>query len=93
MSHEGVALVTRLVVVGLLILAGAIVRTFIGPSRRRGYIMGAGMLGGMSCGVLLNTLLSSWVHTDASVILAVAGMIVGWSVGWLFAKRIPRQAS
>lgn len=93
MSHQGVTLVIRLALTGLLIVAGAIVRTFIGPSRRRGQIMLVGMLGGMSFGVLLNVLLSSVLKTDASAVLAIVGMVLGWTVAWPFARRIPRSAA
>jgi hypothetical protein len=93
MSHEGVTLVIRLALTGLLIVTGAIVRTFIGPSRRRGQIMLVGMLGGMSFGVMANALLSWWLKTDASAVLAIFGMVLGWTAAWPFARRIPRSAS
>jgi len=93
MSHEGVMLVTRLALVGLMIVAGAVVKTFIGPSKRRGYVMLVGMLGGMSFGVLINARLSTWLNTDQSAVFAIFGMILGWSVAWPFARRIPRTAN
>jgi len=93
MSHEGAMLATRIALVGLMIVTAAVVRTFIGPSRKRGYVMLAGMLGGMSFGVMMNAVLSGWLKTDESAPCAVFGMILGWTVAWLFAKRIPRTAN
>jgi hypothetical protein len=90
MSHEGLTFLVRGVVVLLLIIIGAIVRTFIGPSRRRGYAMSAGMLGGMLFGLLVSDLMPSSLHESAA--FAVAGMIGGWSAAWVFARRIPRVA-
>src|SRR5262245_19172018 len=84
MSNEGVTLLWRAVLVLFLIVAGAMVRTFIGPSRPRGY----GMLAGMAFGILVGHVMLKW---DESAALAVLGMVGGWSIAWLFARRIPRQ--
>jgi len=92
-SHEGVTLLLRGLLVLFLIVAGAIVRTFIGPSRRRGYIMLGGMLAGMSVGAVIGYLLPSSLKLNESALLAVLGVMVGWSTAWLFARRIPRTAN
>jgi len=93
MSHEGVTLLLRGFLVLFLIVAGALVRTFIGPSRRRGYVMFAGMFAGMSFGAVVSHAMPSELKFDESAVLAVLGMMVGWSIGWLFARRIPRTAN
>ena len=59
MSTEGVWLVSRFALLGVLILAGAAVRTMVGPSKRRGRIMTAGNIGGLVVGVLLGVATSS----------------------------------
>jgi hypothetical protein len=92
-SHEGVTLISRALLVLALIVATAFVRAVVGPDRKRGLIMNAGTLGGLSAGIALATVLSRWVLTDVSVICACLGIIVGWSVAWRFARRVPRNAS
>jgi len=55
MNHEGFVLVMRIALVLGLILVTAVVRSFIGPSKRRGFVMSLGMLGGLALGVVLST--------------------------------------
>ncbi len=93
MSHEGVALVSRALLVISLIIIAAIFRHLVGPGRGRGRIMLAGTLGGISFGVLLAYPMSHWLETDVSVICACLGIMLGWGVSWLFARRIPREAN
>jgi hypothetical protein len=71
MSHEGITLVARALLVGFLIIAGATFRALVGPGRRRGRIMLAGTLGGISFGVLVAYPVSHWLKTDASTIYRV----------------------
>ena len=92
MSHEGVMLIARTALVTVLILVTAFARVLVGPSRRRGLYMQIGGLGGMATGVAVSSLLSRWVGTDVSVICACVGVVAGWGVAWLFARRIPREA-
>ena len=93
MSNEGVRLVARVLVVAFLIVAGAIFRAVVGPGKRRGGIMLAGTVGGISSGVLLSYPISQWLGTDVSVICACLGIVLGWAVSWLFARQIPREAN
>ena len=80
MSSEGVTLISRAVLVAVLIIATALVRVLVGPSRRRGLYMGIGTLGGMSVGVAIASLMSHWIITDVSVICACLGIFAGWGV-------------
>jgi hypothetical protein len=82
------ALILRAAVVLLLIAVGAIVRTFIGPSRGRGYAM----FGGMALGVLFSYALPASLNLRESAILAILGMLIGWALAWPFARQIPRDA-
>jgi drug/metabolite transporter (DMT)-like permease len=93
MSSEGVTLVMRAALVVFLIIVTATVRTLVGPGRRRGRMMLAGTLGGISFGVLLTYPISQWLKADASVICVCLGMVLGWGVSWLFARQIPREAN
>ncbi len=93
MSSEGVALISRVALVAVLILVTAAVRTLVGPSQRRGLYMGLGTLGGMAHGIAAASLISRWIRADVSVILACLGIVAGWAVAWLFARRIPREAN
>lgn len=92
MSNEGVTLITRVGLVISLTVVAAIFRALVGPGRRRGRIMLAGTLGGISFGVLFAYPISLWLKADVSVICACLGMSVGWTVSWLFARQIPREA-
>jgi uncharacterized protein (UPF0548 family) len=92
MSHEGVALVARVALVGVLIVLTAVVRVLVGPSRRRGFYMGLGTLGGMTVGVFSAFVVSRWITTDISALSACAGIVAGWTVAWRFARAIPREA-
>jgi drug/metabolite transporter (DMT)-like permease len=91
-SHEGITLISRVALVAVLIIVTALVRVLVGPSRRRGLYMGIGTLGGMSTGVAVASLMSRWITTDVSAVCAVLGILAGWAVAWLFARRIPREA-
>jgi len=93
MSQDGVALLTKAAVVAALILSGAVVRTLVGPSRRRGLIMGAGTLGGLSFGVAVTSVLPRWVDHDLLAMCAPVGMMLGWVVAWSFARHVPREAA
>ena len=92
MSHEGVGLISRVVLVAVLIIVTAFVRVLVGPSRRRGLYMGIGTVGGMSTGVAVASLMPQGTKTDVLAICAVLGILAGWGVAWLFARRIPREA-
>jgi hypothetical protein len=93
MSQEGVAWISKAAVVAVLIISGAVVRTLVGPSRRRGLVMGAGTLGGLSLGVAVASVLPRWVAHDILAICAPVGMMLGWIVGWMFARHVPREAA
>ena len=92
MSSEGVTLISRVVLVAVLILATAVVRALVGPSKRRGLYMQVGTLAGMSAGVAVASLISRWLATDVSVIAACLGIFNGWGVVWMFARHVPREA-
>ena len=92
MSNEGVALVSRVALVTVAVLVVAVVRTLAGPNKRRGLYMQVGTLGGMAAGIAAASLMSRWVMTDLSVILACLGIFAGWGVAWPFIRRIPREA-
>jgi hypothetical protein len=93
MSNEGVALVSRAMLVISLIMVAAIFRHLMGPGRGRGPIGLAGTLGGISFGVLLAYPVSHWLKADVSVICACLGMVLGWGVSWLFARQNPGEAN
>ncbi len=93
MSSEGVTLISRAVLVAVLIVATAVVRTLVGPSKKRGLYMGIGTLGGISAGVAAAALVSRWLATDVSVVSACLGIFVGWGVAWRFARHVPREAT
>jgi membrane associated rhomboid family serine protease len=42
--------------------------------------------------VAVGSLISAWIRADVSVICAVSGIITGWTIAWLFARRIPHDA-
>jgi hypothetical protein len=90
MSREGVVLISRVALVAFLILVTAVVRTLVGPSRRRGLYMGFGTVGALAAGIAAASLKSRWIIMDISVIF---GIFAGWGVAWLFARRIPREAN
>lgn len=92
MSDEGVRLVSRVALVVVLILVSATVRTMVGPSKRRGRIMGIGGIGGLALGILIADPVSQWFGADLSAIAACMGIIVGWGVSWHYARQIPREA-
>ena len=92
MSAEGIRLVSRLALVVAIILVAAAVRTAVGPSRRRARVMAAGTVGGMALGVLASPALSTWIAADVSSLSALAGIVVGWAVAWMFARHLPHYA-
>jgi drug/metabolite transporter (DMT)-like permease len=93
MSDEGVRLVMRAALVIVLIITTAFVKVAVGPSKRRGRIMLAGTLGGFSSGVLIAYPIQERFGVEVSVTSACLGMMLGWAVAWMWAKRIPREAS
>jgi hypothetical protein len=102
MSNEGVTLVMRAALMGAAIIMVATVRVLVpgnpfaakaSPGRKRGRIMLAGTLGGLSVGLLLAYPISQWLRTDVSAICGYLGVPLGWAVAWSFAKRIPREAN
>jgi len=93
MNHEGFVLVMRIALVLGLILVTAVVRSFIGLSKRRGFVMSLGMLGGLALGVVLSYLMPASLKMQESAIFTVCGMLLGFGVAWFFARSIPRQAN
>jgi hypothetical protein len=89
MSNEGVTLISRMALVAVLIVAAAIVRVLVGPSRKRGFYMGVGALGGMSAGIAVASLISRLAMRDVSVVCACLGIVAGWGVAWRFARQVP----
>jgi hypothetical protein len=92
MSNEGVRFVSRAALVVLLILVTAVFRTVMGPGRRRGRYILAGTLAGISLGVGVGSLINRWFGIDVSVICACVGIWAGWTVAWVLAREIPREA-
>ena len=92
MSDEGVRLVSRVALVVVLVLAGALVRTAVGTNRKRNQIMAAGTVSGVAFGVLIAPPLSRWFGADVSSITTCIGIVLGWGVAWQFAKQLPRTA-
>jgi hypothetical protein len=92
MSHEGIVLIARVVLVAVLILLTALVRVLVGPSRRRAFYMGLGTVGGMAAGVFVSWVLSGWTRTNISALTACVSIIAGWIVAWRFARAVPREA-
>lgn len=93
MSTEGIRLVMRAAVFIYLAVVGAIFVGLVGPGRRRGQVMLAGTLAGFASGVLVAYPMSGWLKMETSVICVCFGLTVGWTVAWLFARRIPREAN
>jgi hypothetical protein len=89
MSHEGVTLIARTGLVLFLIITSTVFRYLIGRSRKRSSFMLAGTLGGLSFGVFVASLIGSRFKVDLSAICATGGMILGWAVAWMFARRVP----
>ena len=92
MSHEGFVFVARIATVLLLILVGALVRTFAGPSKRRVDTMNAGGLVGLAFGVTLSYVVPASLKMQQSIYFAIAGILLGFGVAWLVARRMPREA-
>lgn len=93
MSSEGVAFIARAGLVILLIIVGAFVRVFVGPGRKRGYIVLAGTLGGITAGLLAEHRISVWFGHDVSTLSAVGGVMLGCAVSCWFARHVPWQAN
>jgi drug/metabolite transporter (DMT)-like permease len=93
MSSEGVTFVSRVVLVILMVVATAFFRAVMGPGERRGQYILAGTLGGISLGAVGAFLIYRARGIDASVICASLGILVGWTVAWFFARRLPREAN
>jgi len=89
MSHEGVALIARTGLVLFLIITSAVFRYLIGSGKKRSVFMLAGTLGGISAGLLVASLIWSWFRADTSAICATLGIVLGWTVAWMFARRVP----
>jgi hypothetical protein len=92
LSDEGVRLLSRVALTVVFILVSATVRTMIGPSKRRGRIMGMGTIGGLALGIVMAYPVSRWFGADVSAISACIGVIVGWSISWQYARQIPRES-
>jgi hypothetical protein len=92
LSSEGVTLLSRAGIIVLLAVAASLFRALIGRGRRADLAMLGGTLGGISLGVGVSSLISSWTRADVSVICAVSGIITGWTIAWLFARRISHDA-
>ena len=93
MSTEGITLVMRAAVMIYLGTVAYVFKRLVERSRKRGEIMLAGTLGGFAIGVLVAPPVSQWLKTEASVICVCLGLTLGWTVAWLFARRIPRDAN
>jgi hypothetical protein len=92
MSDEGLRLIMRAALVVFLIIAAACFKVLVGPGKNRGRIMLAGTLGGLSSGVLLSYPIYQWFGVEVSAISASLGMVLGWAVAWIWARRIPRES-
>jgi len=92
MSEAGVTLMARVALVTVLIVATAVVRAMVGPSRRRHLYMGVGTVAGMAAGVALASVVQRWTATDVSTIFACLGIVAGWRMAWRFARQVPREA-
>ena len=92
MSHEGTILLARVALIAILIMATAVARVLVGPSKRRGFYMAFGAFGGMALGVFVAHILSPRIKADISAPCACAGIVVGWVVAWRFVRSIPREA-
>ena len=92
LSDEGIRLISRLALLGVLILVTAAFRTAVGPGKQRGRVMLVGTLGGLTLGVISAPYLSGQFGADVSAIVAIVGIIVGWAAAWGFARRMPRAA-
>jgi len=92
MSDEGVGLIMRVALVIGLIVAAALFKVLVGSSKRRGRIMLVGTLAGLSSGVLLSLAIHERFDVELSVILACVGVVLGWGIAWIWARRVPREA-
>jgi len=91
LSHEGVTLLMRVLLIVFLGTTAGVFRFLIARTRRGGQLMLAGTLGGITLGVFLSPPVSRWMHGDASVVCACVGLVVGWSVSFLVARRVPMK--
>ena len=92
MSSEGVVLLSRAALVIVLIAAASFFGALAGQSRRRRELMLLGTGGGLSFGIAVGSLMSYWRSLDVSAIAACFGIVAGWAVAWMFARRVPRDA-
>jgi hypothetical protein len=93
MRTEAATWVSRVALVVFVVFVPPFFRAVIGPGRKRSQLMLAGTLGGISFGLLLARPVSQWLETDASVLCACLGMVLGWTVSWAIARRIPRESN
>jgi hypothetical protein len=89
LNHEGVTLVLRVLLIAAMGLVAGIFRTLIGPGQGRGFML-AGTLGGITFGIVLAPLVGRWINADVSVLCACVGVVLGWTVAWLMARRVHR---
>jgi ammonia channel protein AmtB len=92
LSDEGARLLGRVALVSVILLLTAVARTIVGrhPSRQRRMLLGT--LGGLTAGIAAATPLSQAFGTDVSTLSAIAGVFLGWTVAYVFVKRLPRNA-
>ena len=93
MSTEGVTLVTRAALVISLGVVASVFRAVIGRGKTRDRLMTAGTLGGITFGLLLSYPVSYWLERDVSVLCVCVGMVLGWTVSWRVARRIPHETN
>ena len=93
MTNEGATLISRAVLVVFIVLVPPFFRALIGNGRRRSQLMLAGTLGGIAFGALLAYPVSQRLQTDASALCACLGIMLGWAVSWIIARRIPPEAN
>ena len=53
----------------------------------------AGTLGGFAFGLLIASPISQSLKADVSVLSVCFGIVLGWSICWLFVRQIPREAN
>src|ERR1700733_6937158 len=75
----GVPVTVRVALVLYLIIVGSVFGAIVGRGKRRGRIMLAATLGGVSGGVFVAYVLSYWVKADLSDILSCVGVSAGWA--------------
>jgi hypothetical protein len=93
MSSGSAFLASRVALVIFVALVPPFFSALIGRGRQRSRLRLAGTLGGVSFGVLVASPVSHWLKTDASVLCAFLGIVLGWTVSWVIARRMPPEAS